>query len=159
MAPLALVQNLATRWRHLYQLQLHCLIASLPWIVLLTLSVSIQFVSSSAGVKLSFKNVAHSLSLFVCLFERPDTKIGPGDLGPIKKHQLFQPKTKYINKIPSTITKIPSTPTKISSMLTKIPNTPTKTLRNFVARQSLSPIYTLFGVLFAGLKNMMPYQK
>ena len=38
MAPLALVANLVTRWHHLY------------WIALLALSVSIEFVSSSARV-------------------------------------------------------------------------------------------------------------
>ena len=73
MAPLALVPNLATRWCHLHWLQiwppddttciswLHqiesssvetCItrVATLPWNALLALSVSIEFVSSSARV-------------------------------------------------------------------------------------------------------------
>ena len=55
MAPLALVQNLATRWSHLHWLQISPpdgtdYIAILPWIALLALLVSIEFVSSSARV-------------------------------------------------------------------------------------------------------------
>ena len=55
MAPLALVQNLATRWRILHWLQIWptdgaTCIAAMPWIALLALSVSIEFVSSSARV-------------------------------------------------------------------------------------------------------------
>ena len=55
MVPLALVANLATRWHHLHWFQswppgnVTC-IATLPWIALLALSVSIEFVSSSARV-------------------------------------------------------------------------------------------------------------
>ena len=58
MARLALVANMATRWRHLHRLQIWppdgatCIscIATLPWIALLALSVSIELVSSSARV-------------------------------------------------------------------------------------------------------------
>ena len=60
MAPLALVPNLVTRWQHLHLFKIWSLdgatcisyncIATLPWIVLLTLSVSIELVSSSARV-------------------------------------------------------------------------------------------------------------
>ena len=54
MAQLALVVNLATRWRHLHQLQIWPPvifgIATLPWIALLALSASFEFVSSSARV-------------------------------------------------------------------------------------------------------------
>ena len=55
MAQLGLVQNLVIRWRHLHCLQscppgcITC-IATLPWIALLALSVSIELVSSSARV-------------------------------------------------------------------------------------------------------------
>ena len=55
MAQLGLVQNLVIRWRHLHCLQswpqgwVTC-IATLPWIILLALSVSIELVSSSARV-------------------------------------------------------------------------------------------------------------
>ena len=49
-APLALVTNLTTRWRHLYQFQFWppgnvTYVATLPWIALLALSVSIESVS------------------------------------------------------------------------------------------------------------------
>ena len=56
VAQLALVQHLVIRWRHLHCFQswppghVTC-IASLPWIALLALSVSIELVSSLARVK------------------------------------------------------------------------------------------------------------
>ena len=55
LAQLALVQNLIIRWHHLHCLQIWppgCVtcIATLPWIALLALSVSIELVSSSARV-------------------------------------------------------------------------------------------------------------
>ena len=54
MAPLAFVANLTTRWRHLHKLQIWppdgTCIATLLWIALLALSVSIDLVSSSARV-------------------------------------------------------------------------------------------------------------
>ena len=55
MEKLALVQNLVIRWHHLHCLQSWppgCVIciATLPWIVLLALSVSVELVSSSARV-------------------------------------------------------------------------------------------------------------
>ena len=55
MAQNALVQNLVIRWHHLHCLQIWppgCVtcIATSPWIALLALSVSIEFVSSSARV-------------------------------------------------------------------------------------------------------------
>ena len=84
MAPLALVPNLATRWRHLHWLQiwppdgttciswLHQLesssvetcitcitrVATLPWNALLALSVSIEFVYSSESHQFSLHNVS-----------------------------------------------------------------------------------------------------
>ena len=85
MAPLALVANLTTRWRHLHCLQswppgcVTC-IATLPWIAILTLSVSIDLVSSSARVT-SVKSAKGVL----LTDGHPDPKIGPqGRLGPIK---------------------------------------------------------------------------
>ena len=58
MAPLALLTNLVTRWYHLHQFKIWppdgttwvTCIATLPWIALLALSVSIELVSSSARV-------------------------------------------------------------------------------------------------------------
>ena len=58
MAPLALIADLVTRRHYLHKLQIlppdsaTCItcIATLPWIALLALSVSIEFVSSSARV-------------------------------------------------------------------------------------------------------------
>ena len=66
MAPLALVQNLATGWHILHWLQIWppdgaTCIAALPWIALLALSVSIELVSSSARVT-SVKSVKWSCS-------------------------------------------------------------------------------------------------
>ena len=72
MPPLALVQHLATRWHH-------CIV-TLPWIALLTLSVSIELVSSSARVT-SVKSTQGG----VRSDGHPDPKIGPQVyLGPIK---------------------------------------------------------------------------
>ena len=109
MELLALIANLATRRHHLHQLQirspsgttcigskfghqlapfallpklatrLHHCIATLPWIALLALSVSIELVSSSARVT----SVKSTKGVFVT-DRHPDTKIGPGHLGPIK---------------------------------------------------------------------------
>ena len=61
MAQNALVQNLVIRWHHLHCLQSWppgCVIciATLPWITLLALSVSIELVSSSARLWLSVKS-------------------------------------------------------------------------------------------------------
>ena len=80
ITPLALVANLATRWRHLHCIQrwppdcVTC-IATLPWIALLALSVSIELVSSSARVT-SVKSQQGLLTQ--SLTEgHPDPKIGP----------------------------------------------------------------------------------
>ena len=78
---------------------------------------------------------------------------------PTKKPSTPTKISSTTTKIPSTPTKIPSTPTKIPSTPTKIPSTPTKKLGCFVARQFFLQIYALFGVLFAGPKNMVAYQK
>ena len=76
IAPLALLPKLATR--------LHHCIATLPWIALLALSVSIELISSLARVT----SVKSYKRLGVCLFVcdgHPDPKIGPQVyLGPIK---------------------------------------------------------------------------
>ena len=67
MAQLGLVQNVVIRWRHLHCLQswppgcVTC-IATLLWIVLLALSVSIDLVSSSARVT----SVKSTQRLVVC---------------------------------------------------------------------------------------------
>ena len=104
MAPLALIANLATRRHHLHQLQirspsgttcigskfghqlapfallpklatrLHHCIATLPWIALLALSVSIELVSSSARVT----SVKSYKPLVVCLWRTS----GPKDRTP-----------------------------------------------------------------------------
>ena len=66
MAPLALVANLTTRWRTCISCtfdqppgRTSC-IATLPWIALLTLSISIDLVSSSARVtSVKSTQVAH----------------------------------------------------------------------------------------------------
>ena len=55
VAPLALDPNLVIRWRHLHLIQIWSpsgaiCIATLPWIALLSLSASIELVSSSARV-------------------------------------------------------------------------------------------------------------
>ena len=89
MAPLALVANLTTRWRHLHCLQswppgcVTC-IATLPWIALLALSVSIGLVSSSARVT-SVKSAKHLLDGATCIGQRSDPMVY---LGPIKSHTL-----------------------------------------------------------------------
>ena len=65
MVPLALFANLATRWHHLHWFQSWppgnvTYIATLPWIALLALSVSIESVSSPARVtSVKFAQVAH----------------------------------------------------------------------------------------------------
>ena len=110
MELLALIANLATRRHHLHQLQirspsgttcigskfghqlapfallpklatrLHHCIATLPWIALLALSVSIELVSSSARV-----TSVKSYKPLVVSDGHPDPKIGPQVyLGPIK---------------------------------------------------------------------------
>ena len=79
MAPLALVQNLVTRWRQC--ISYNC-IATLPWIVLLTLSVSIELVSSSARVT-SAKFQQHS-SLTHLLRDNQTHRSDQVYLGPIK---------------------------------------------------------------------------
>ena len=85
MAPLALVANLATRWRHLHWFQswppgsVTC-IATLPWIALLALSASIELVSSSARVTSVKSQQGVGLTHW-----HPDPKIGPQVyLGPLK---------------------------------------------------------------------------
>ena len=102
---------------------------------------------------------------FLCVMEIPDTHT---------KYQMYK-KAKDTNHdkktpcmamkticTPSKTTKIPSIPTKIPSMLTKIKVRQPKhqcefviqhiNLRCFVAKQFLSQIYALFGILFTGLK-------
>ena len=84
MAQLGLVQNFVIRWRHLHCLQnwppgcVTC-IATLLWIVLLALSVSIDLVSSSARVT-SVKSTQPP-SVRDTRTQRSDQ----GHLGPIKK--------------------------------------------------------------------------
>ena len=69
VAPLALVQNLVFRWRHFDCVQcwppgcITC-IATLPWIALLALSVSIELMSSSARVTSVKSQKGHSLTQF-----------------------------------------------------------------------------------------------
>ena len=82
MAPLALVANLATRWHHLHWFQswppgnVTC-IATLPWIALLALSVSIEFVSSSARV--TSVKFAKGVSLSLLLREKQTHRSDPRD--------------------------------------------------------------------------------
>ncbi len=90
--PLALVTNLVIRWRLLHKFQVwspdgatcisYTCIAILPWIVLLTLSVCIELVSSSARVKsVKFTNVSE-------LETNPTHRSDQGHLGPIKIKML-----------------------------------------------------------------------
>ena len=116
MELLALIANLATRRHHLHQLQirspsgttcigskfghqlapfalfpklatrLHHCIATLPWIALLALSVSIELVSSSARVT----SVKFHKGVLVS-DRHPDPKIGPKVyLGPIKTGEMVR---------------------------------------------------------------------
>ena len=92
MAHVVKIPNLVTRWRHLHKLQIWSLdgttcisytcIATLPWIVLLTLSVSIELVSSSARVT-SAKFQQHS-SLTHLLRDNQTHRSDQVYLGPIK---------------------------------------------------------------------------
>ena len=106
MAPLPLIPNLVTRWCHLNWFQIWspdgitCIsskfghqmaplalvtIATLPWIVLLTLSVSIELVSSSARV--TSVKFQQRLSLTQSVSDRDQTHRSDRsrDLGPIKR--------------------------------------------------------------------------
>ena len=90
VAQLGLVQHLVIRWRHLHCLQswppgcVTC-IATLPWIALLALSVSIELVSSSARVTSVKSQQGVSLT-----DRHPDPKIGPQVyLGPIKMGHIW----------------------------------------------------------------------
>ena len=95
MAPLALDPNLVIRWRHLHLIQIWSpggatRIATLPWIALLALSVSIELVSSSARVT----SVKSAKRLGVTYLERPGPiDRTPGIPGSDKK---FKSKVKYL---------------------------------------------------------------
>ena len=91
MAALALVAKLATRWRRLYQLQIWppiiICITTLPWIALLALSVSIEFVSSSARVT----SVKSAQTYSYLVRDNQTHRSDQEHLGPIKRN--------FVNKI------------------------------------------------------------